>query len=346
VVAPGDDSVFSAANEAAALSAQSVNESLLGKADEGASASSDAAACASQAAGINATGNGPNVSGDARLAAAMGQAFCAAGGWVQATGGVATQNGTAGFTANMAGFLAGVDAPLDAAGTRLGLAVGYDEDWLKDGSGGEASVGTTRVGLYASQPLGSAMLAADFMVGAMSDTSTRQTGLGAASAKPDGTVFEGGLQAATALSWRGFNIAPAAGLRVAVVDSSAFGETTPARLDAFAVTGAASSYDSVQPYAKVTLSQTYFIGNGVAVTPELSAGYAVELGDRGKAVSVTAPDGTIFAASKASPDSSAAEFSAGLSAGQGAWSLYAKYNGAVAGNWNAQSGEAGIEAKF
>jgi hypothetical protein len=349
VVAPADDAVFADANEAAALSAQTVNGSLLGKAAEGAAAASNAAACGSQAAAVNATGNGPNVSNDARLAATIGQAFCAAGGWVQATGGIATQNGAAdapGFTANMAGFLAGVDAPLDAAGTRLGLAVGYDEDWLKDGAGGKASIGTTRVGLYGSQPWGNAVLAADFMVGFMNQTSTRETGLGAAQAKPDGTVFEGGLQAAASLVWNGLTVVPAAGLRVALVDTNAFGETTPAKLSAFAVTGASTAYDSVQPYARVSLSHTYFTGNAIAVTPELSAGYAAELADRGKAVNVTAPDGTIFASAKPAPDSSAAEFSAGLSAGQGAWSLYAKYIGAVSGNWNAQSGEAGVEAKF
>ncbi len=346
VVAPADDAVFADANEAAALSAQSVNQSLLGKAAEGSAAAADAAACASQAAGVNATGNGPNVSNDARLAATIGQAFCAAGGWVQATGGVATQNGAEGFTANMAGFLAGVDAPFDSTGTRLGLAVGYDEDWLKDGAAGRASIGTARIGLYGSQPLGRAILAADVMLGTMNDNTARQTGLGEAQAKPNGTVFEAGLQAATSLTWNGFALTPAAGLRLAVVHSTAFGETTPAKFSAFAVTGAATSYDSVQPYANITFSHTYFTGNALAITPEISAGYAAELADRGKSVNVTAPDGTIFASFKPSQDSSAAAFSAGLSAGQGAWSLYAQYNAAVAGNWNAQTGEAGIEAKF
>jgi hypothetical protein len=70
------------------------------------------------------------------------------------------------------------------------------------------------------------------------------------------------------------------------------------------------------------------------------------LGDRGKAVDVTAADGTGFASGKTAPDASAAEFSAGLAARQGSWSLYAKYSAEVSGNWTAQMGQAGVQARF
>ncbi len=312
-------------------------------------APAESASCGAEAAGVRATGDGPGVSGQGRAAAAIGQAFCAAGGWVQATGGVATMDGgggVTGFSTNMAGFLAGVDAPVGAGGTRVGLAVGYDEDWLKDGEGGKASVGTARFGVFGSQVLGQVVLASDFMLGTMSEDMTRQAGPRGATAKPGGTVYEGGVQAATAVPVDGFAVAPAVGLRAAVVDIGGFAERAPAPFGAFAVKGAASSYASVQPYAKVTVSRTYLTGGGVSVTPDVSVGYAAELADRGKAVGVTAADGTAFVSSKTTPDGNAAEFSAGVSAGQGGWSLYAKYAASVSGNWTAQSGEAGVAARF
>jgi hypothetical protein len=349
VVAPADDAVFADANEAAALSAQAANDSLLGKAAERAGAAADSASCGAEAAGVRATGDGPGVSGQGRAAAAIGQAFCAAGGWVQATGGVATMDGgggVAGFSTNMAGFLAGVDAPMGAGGSRVGLAVGYDEDWLKDGEGGKASVGTARFGVFGSQALGHVVLASDFMLGTMSEDMTRQAGPRGATAKPGGTVYEGGVQAGTAVQLNGFSVAPAVGLRAAVVDVGGFAERAPAPFGAFAVRAAAGTYASVQPYAKVTVSRTYLTGGGVSVTPDASVGYAAELADRGQAVGVTAADGTAFVSSKTAPDGNAAEFSAGVSAGQGGWSLYAKYAAAVSGNWTAQSGEAGVAARF
>jgi uncharacterized protein with beta-barrel porin domain len=59
-----------------------------------------------------------------------------------------------GYGADVAGFLAGLDRHVGAAGTRVGLAVGYDAATLTDDAGGKASVNTFRVGVYGAQQLG------------------------------------------------------------------------------------------------------------------------------------------------------------------------------------------------
>jgi hypothetical protein len=346
IVAPADSALFGDTSQAAAFSAQAATANLLDKAAEGGAAGADAAACAAQAAEVNATGNGPNVSGAARMATALGQAFCAAGGWVEANGGVSGVTGAGGYNGNAAGFLAGIDAPVNQLGTRVGLAVGYDEDWLKDRQAGKASIGTARAGVFASQPVGGAVIAADVMYGALSETTTRQTGPGALQAKPDGSAVQGGVQAGTWLPLGGFALAPAAGLRFAIISDGGFAEAAGPGLRAFALRGASSQDTSVQPYLNVTASRSYLTGSGVTITPDVMLGYAAELGDRGKTVAVTAADGTEFVAASAAPDTSAAELSAGLAARQGNWSLYAKYSADLAGNWTEQTGEAGLQVRF
>jgi uncharacterized protein with beta-barrel porin domain len=72
----------------------------------------------------------------------------------------------------------------------------------------------------------------------------------------------------------------------------------------------------------------------------------VEAGSLGKATTLTAPDGTRFTASSPRLDGSAAQLGAGITAGQGNWSLYAHYTAYVAGNWSAQAGEAGLQVRF
>jgi uncharacterized protein with beta-barrel porin domain len=348
VVAPADIAVFADADQQAAQDAQAANEALLGKAAEGAQAGADSAACAAEArvAPGNTT---PGVSTAGRLATALGTAFCAAGGWVQATGTRSDQIGSGdadGFDAASAGFLAGVDAPVDAAGTRLGLAVGYDETWLHDGGGGKGSLDTTRVGLYGSQPLGPFTIAADFLYGIASNTSTRQTGIGELGASNGSGVYQGGVQADIGVEVNGINLDPAVGIRFATVAANGFAERASGALAAFAVRAAASDYTSVQPYATLEVSEDFATGTGFTITPDAMLGYSADVGDRGEPVEVTAPDGTGFASPHDAPAGNMAEVSAGLSARSGNLSFHASYSANLAGNWTAQTGEAGLRIQF
>ena len=345
VVAPADTAVFADANEQAAEDAQAANQALLGKAAEGAQAGADSGACAAEA-GVAPGNTTPGVAAAGRMATALGTAFCAAGGWVQATGTAAEATGDDGFNAAAAGFLAGVDRPVNDAGTRLGLAVGYDETWLHDANNDKASLDTTRVGLYGSQPLGQITLAADFLYGTASNTSTRQTGIGEAGASNASNVYNGGVQADTALEVSGINFDPAAGVRFATVDTSGFSETGAGALTAFAVRAASSVYTSVQPYAALGISEDFATGTGFTITPDALLGYSADIGDRGKSVDVTAPDGTEFASPHNTPADNMAELSAGLSAQSGNLSFYASYSANLSGNWTSQTGQAGLRIQF
>jgi uncharacterized protein with beta-barrel porin domain len=135
-VAPADAGLFADANQAMALDAQRSGDAVLGHA-----MGDDAASCASA---LPAHGNSGAIAG------AIAGAFCGAGGWVEATD---TALGSSAYSENNSGFLAGLDRQVGSAGTRLGLAVGYDSTTLKDAAGGRDVVATTRLGVYGMQPV-------------------------------------------------------------------------------------------------------------------------------------------------------------------------------------------------
>jgi uncharacterized protein with beta-barrel porin domain len=291
--------------------------------------------------GVNTTGS--------QMANAFADGFCGAGGWLEGSVGASNVNGSgdaSNYSTNSGGFLAGVDKVVNPSGTRLGVAVGYDETWLHDNASGKDSIDTTRVGLYGAQPLGQFVLAGDFMLGFANNTATRPTGVGPAHATYSGTDYGGGVQLATQMDYNGVTVRPAAGIRFGEAHSNGFSESGVAYVPAFAVNGASNTDTSVQPYVKVGVSRSFLTPSAIAVTPSASIGYTVEAGDTGKAATVTAMDGTQFATAHANLNSSVAQISLGLAAGKDNWSLYAHYSAYLAGNWTAQVGEAGLQVKF
>jgi len=346
-VAPLDDSVFADQNQVAAINAEAANDDVLGKAagDPGA----NAAACAAAESVMPGQTSPHGTSTAAQMTGAVANAFCGAGGWIEATGSTQNVDNSGdgfGYGANDAGFLAGIDKPVNAFGTKLGLAVGYDDAWLDDKADGKATADTVRVGLYGSQPLGAFTLAADIMYGHGSNTSTRQSGVGATSGSYGSDIFNGGIQLDTDADLQGVVVTPAAGVKFAAVDTGSFAETAPTVLAAFKVDASSSSYTSVQPFVNLGLSKIFTTESQVTITPDVSVGYTLEAGDRGKSVTVEAPDGTVFGSGHTSLDEGGAQLEAGVSAGKNNWALYAKYSAFVAGNWTAQAGEAGLQIKF
>jgi len=237
-VAPLDSSIFADANQDAALNAQADNDSLLAKAAGG--NAENAAACAAAGRVMPDETDARGASQAAQMTSAISSAFCGAGGWIEATGSTASIDNSrdaAGYSGNDAGFFAGLDRPVNDSGTRLGLALGYDDAWVDDKTGGKASTETVRVGLYAAQPAG-------------------------------------------------------------------------------------------------------------AFTPSVSLGCQLETVDRGKSVTAITQDNTLFASGRTSLDASAAHLGASLTAGKNNWTLDAKYAATLAGNYTAQTGEAGLEISF
>jgi hypothetical protein len=349
LVTPGDDGVFNAQTQAMADSAQQANTSLLGKASQGAGAgSSAAAACAAEAGAAQNTATGSATTAS-RMASAVASAFCGAGGWIEATGTEMNAGGSGGaddYHADTGGFLAGVDKAVNNIGTRIGLAVGYDESWLHDGGGGKADVDTVRVGLYASQPIGRFTIAADVMYGHGDNHTHRATGIGQANGSYGTNIYSGAVQGSTELFLGPVELVPAAGVRIAHIASGSFAETGGGFIPAFAVSSNGTDYTSVQPFVNMGLSHSFLSASGMTVTPSAGVGFIYEAGDRGKAVDVTAGDFTSFAATHNNLDRATAVLSAGIAAGRDNWSLFAHYTAYVSGNWTSQTAEAGLQVKF
>ena len=346
-VTPADDSIYAAQVEEMATAAQQANDSLLGHATDALSGDDEARREACAAAERVPTGGTSTAS---RMASAMASAFCGAGGWVEATGTAMSVDGSGdapAFHAATGGFLAGIDKAVGPYGGRLGLAVGYDETWLHDDAGGKATIGTTRVGLYGAQPLGRFALAGDIMYGHADNTTERATGIGQARSDHGSDIISGAVQVSTGLgSFGGFAFTPAAGLRVAHVSGGGFTESGAGYVPLFAVSGSSPDTTSVQPFVKLGISRDFVTQSHIVITPSASIGYDYEVGDRGRRASVTSGDGTAFSTGANRLNASAANVSAGLSVGKGAWSLYARYSAYLSGNWTAQSGEAGLQVKF
>jgi uncharacterized protein with beta-barrel porin domain len=347
VIAPSDDSIFSAQSQALATDAQQTTSLLLDKAVLGGNAGNETCAAAAQVSPASSSPNGVNE--QARLASALGSGFCQAGGWIEATGSfmnAGASGGASGYSADTAGFMAGLDRLVDTSGTRLGFAIGYDQIFLNDDSGGSGSMGVTHLALYGSQPVGPITLAGVFGYGQASNTTSRATGVGNLSESNNNNIISGGVQASTNVSLGQFALLPEAGLRVASVSGGDFAESGQGFIAAFAVSGRTANYTSVQPYVTLGLSRSFTTASHVVISPDVQIGYEYEAEDRGVATEIFSADGTAFSTAHNNLDPSDGLLSAGLSAGKNNWSLYADYKAQLSGNWTAQTVEAGLRVTF
>ncbi|MDR3504688.1 MAG: hypothetical protein P4L52_00405, partial [Acidocella sp.] len=280
-------------------------------------------------------------SGKAGVAAAIAGGFCAAGGWVEAAG---SNLATDGFNMIGGGFLAGVDRAVPATGGRIGLAAGYDDATLRGKGTGDADLETIRLGLYASQPLGAFVLSAAVLDGIVNASTTRQTGAGAAVARENGNVLSAEAQAALPLGWHGWDIRPAAGLRVTRVALGGLAEG--ASEQAFALNGSASSNTIVSPFLHLNLGRSYFSASHIVITPRVTFGIEGALGNPGAGLGLNTQDGTAFAINPEHLSPVAGVVGAGVRMARGDWALDIGYNGRFSGNWSAQSLQAAISARF
>ncbi len=216
-------------------------------------------------------------------------------GWIDATGAQTHVGGTSGepgYQANRYGFLAGLDNKL--GDYTVGIAAGYthtDVDEQQTGDSGTAD--TLRVALYGSRwfgPVGvsaTAGYALDFL------SQKRPFGaLGTAEGDHIGNEFTAGGQASLPMTFGSIVVTPSAGLRYAYFRANGFTESGAGGQDLGVGT---DNVRSLQPYAEVTVDKAF----GDALRPidlQVRLGYAQELLHTNRAVSVTAQDGTLFAA--------------------------------------------------
>lgn len=260
VVAPTGTSIYTAAGTSAILAAQAQSAALLGR------------------LGNDSTAGVANPAG-----------------WITATGietRVGGTNGAPGFQADRYGFLAGLEQRLGAY--TAGFAVGYDHTDIDESDTGDSgTTDTLRTALYGGRALGPVNLGATLGLGLDFLSQKRPFGsIGTAEGDHMGEEFNVGGQASLPMTFGSFTVTPRVGLRYAYFHANGFGEDGAAGQDLAVGT---DNVRSLQPYVGVTLDRAF----GDAFRPvnaQLRVGYAHELLDANRAVSVAASDGTLFTA--------------------------------------------------
>ena len=260
VVAPNDTSIYTALGTAAVMNAQGTTAALLDR-----------------TGGASAATSG------------------AQDGWIRATGEqtkVGGSNGEPGFQANQYGFLAGLEQRL--GNYTLGVAGGYTHTDLDEQvTGDSGATDTLRAALYASRWLGPLSVSGTLGYGLDFLSQKRPfAGIGTAEGDHMGQEFTTGAQAALPLTLGSVVLTPRVGLRYAYFHADSFGESGAAaqNLDV-----GPDNLHSLQPYAELTLDKAF----GDVLKPvnvQLRVGYARELLDTGRAVSVASQDQTLFTA--------------------------------------------------
>ncbi|WP_442793485.1 autotransporter outer membrane beta-barrel domain-containing protein [Paraburkholderia sp. HP33-1] len=229
-----------------------------------------------------------------RLGSASGVTPAPAG-WITATGSqtkVGGTNGAPDFRSNRYGFLAGLERRYgDYIG---GVAVGYDHTDINEAvTGDSGTTDTLRAALYGARNVGPVSLAATAGAGLDFLTQKRPFGTtGTAEGDHMGQELNVGGQASLPMSFGSVTVTPRVGLRYAYFHANGFDESGAAGQDLNVGT---DNVHSLQPYVGVTLDKVF----GDAIRPvnaQLRLGYAHELLDANRALSVASQDGTVFTA--------------------------------------------------
>lgn len=214
-------------------------------------------------------------------------------GWVTATGShtkVGGTNGEPGFQSDRYGFLAGLDRKL--GDYTVGVAAGYDHTAVSEQNTGDSgTVDSVRAALYGARELGPVNVAATLGAGLDFLSLKRPFGTeGTAEGDHMGQEFNFGTQASLPMTFGSVTVTPRIGLRYAYFHANSFGESGAGGQN---LEVGSDSVRSLQPYAQVSLDRAF----GDALKPvnvELRVGYAHELLDANRAVSVASQDGTPF----------------------------------------------------
>jgi len=250
----------------------------------------------------------------------------------------------AAFRVDTGGVQGGVDGDI-GAGARIGVALGYDHDALRDSAGGRSSADVFRASLYASQVVGAVGFSEVVSYARGSVTTDRATGLGFGVASFGSNAWTEAAQASAPFALSGLEVSPTAGVSFSQLSSDAFSETDGAS-SAFAVSGAGRSLNIVSPYVIVGLSHEFVLGDGVVVTPDAGVGYRYDAASRGQGFTLRAADTTLFDAVRVAENGGSALLGLSLTAHKGAWSGYVEYRGELANGWDDEGGRIGFRFAF
>jgi autotransporter-associated beta strand protein len=269
--------------------------------------------------------------------------------WMQYSGGGDSLSGSNGLNSTMFGLQGGWDhAVADVA--HVGVEAGYDRINGNDSRGGNGTIDNVHGGLYVFGDAGPVVLSGMVDEAHSSYRVYRATGIGHGIADPDGNTTEAALQAAWPLTAAQWQITPAVGALYQHQNLDAFGETVPSAnplASAFAVNGAHTTYNTMQPYAQISFTHA-FVAQGVSYVPQFDVGYRYDTrSGNTPVVQETSQDGTVFAMPADNLGRGMATAGARITAQAGAsWSLYLDYQGQFANHLSDNALSVGFTKQF
>ncbi|WNL46440.1 autotransporter-associated beta strand repeat-containing protein [Dyella sp. BiH032] len=269
--------------------------------------------------------------------------------WMQYSGSSDSLRGANGLDSTAFALQGGFDHAL-GADVHLGVEAGVERINATDRLGGHGRADNLHGGLYAYANAGPLVLSGTVDVSRGSYDIYRQTGVGRAAASPDGSATGIALQAAWPFAAAQWQVTPALGALYQHQRLDGFGETVSSAqplADAFAVRGQDSTYNTLQPYARVAFSRS-FVAGGVRYVPQFDLGYRYDTRSANTPlVRATGQDGTQFALAGSAPGRGMATVGARITAQAGAsWSLYLDYQGQFASHLRNQAVSAGFSKSF
>jgi hypothetical protein len=272
---------------------------------------------------------------------------CQSGVWAQATGDSLQIDGKPGLHSNAFGLLGGVDAPIGDA-FHAGLEAGVNQLNGNDALGGRGTVYSAHGGVYAFGDAGPLVLSGTLDGGYQNYEMDRQTGIGHASTRTDGSSYAGGAQVAWPIHSDQWTFIPKTGVLYQHQQLDGFGEVVGSSsplASAFAVRGQRSTFTTMQPYAGVSFASVVQSGS-VIYTPQFDLGYRYDTRGQVPSVTITAQDGTPFALPGNTVGRGEANAGARIMAQSGAWRLSLDYTGTFASHLHDNVLSFGISREF
>nr|WP_304488658.1 autotransporter outer membrane beta-barrel domain-containing protein [Dyella sp. 2HG41-7] len=269
--------------------------------------------------------------------------------WMQYSGGSDSLTGSNGLNSTSFGLQGGFDHGVtDTA--HVGIEAGYNRINGSDRNGGNGTIDSVHGGVYAYANVGPTVLSG-MLDGTHSSYSIyRQTGIGHGVTRPDGDAMSAAVQAAWPMTMAQWQVTPAVGALYEHQTLNAFGETVPSNnplADEFSLQGAHTTYNVLQPYARVQFSHA-FTAQGISYLPQFDVGYRYDTRSNNMpVVQATSQDGTVFMLPGDRVGRGVATVGARINAQAGAsWSLYLDYQGQFSSHLNDNALSVGFTKTF
>lgn len=292
--------------------------------------------------------SGPECGEGAKSTGTASTPSCKTKAWLQYSGSSMSLDGSPSLDATGFNLLGGTEGSINDA-FHLGVEAGVGQIDANDSSRGRGRVRHVHAGLYTFANVGPLLLSAVADARHSSYRVSRETGIGVASAQPDGHTASFGLQAAWSWSSSNVRLTPRLGVLYLHQSLDGFDEHVASSnplAPAYAVDGTRGTYTTVQPYAAFTLSGTFRSGQ-VTYVPQLELGYRYDTRGATPATTVMAQDGTSFTLPGTSLGRGIGNVDARITAKAGqSWSLYLDYRGLFASHLHDNAITFGFNKRF